>query len=66
MNNVYDTKGLLVTFLCQSWGSFVRDNTVIFMLPRSTRPTQGAQSPPPCVPRLSVGIMPLTRFHRCS
>ncbi|RJL23503.1 hypothetical protein D5074_10360 [Pectobacterium polaris] len=22
------------------------------MLPRSTRPTQGAQSPPPCEPRL--------------
>ncbi|AFI91403.1 Hypothetical protein W5S_3329 [Pectobacterium parmentieri] len=42
--------------LCRLRGRFVRHNIVIFMLPRSTRPTQGAQSPPPCEPWLPAKL----------
>ncbi|MCA5928706.1 hypothetical protein LES60_18810 [Pectobacterium brasiliense] len=34
----------------------MRHNTVILMLPCSTRPTQGAQSPPPCEPWLPAKL----------
>ncbi|RRO25517.1 hypothetical protein DMB84_000180 [Pectobacterium aquaticum] len=38
----------------------MRDNTVIFMLPRSTRPTRGGSNATrPVTPRLLAEIMPL-------